>query len=79
MRNIQTIITDDKRGKQIDHPRTTFTLDSDKQKKPLRKTQKTKTTSYNRHDAGTKQNSKTQILERKTYSKNKQYKYNIRC
>ena len=32
MRNIQTTITDDKRGKQIDHPRTTFTLDSDKQK-----------------------------------------------
>ena len=34
MRNIQTIITDSsKRGEQIDHPKATFTLDSDKQKK----------------------------------------------
>ena len=42
-----TIITDGKRGRQIDHPKTKFTLDSDKQtnksKKTLRKTQKTKT------------------------------------
>ena len=31
-RSIQTIITDIKKGKQIDHPKTTFTLTSDKQK-----------------------------------------------
>ena len=32
MRSIQTIIMDGKRDKQIDHPKTIFTLDSDKQK-----------------------------------------------
>ena len=33
MRSIQTIITGGKRNKQVDHPKTIFTLDSDKQKK----------------------------------------------
>ena len=34
MRSIKTIITDrSKRGEQIDYPKATFTLDSDKQKK----------------------------------------------
>ena len=32
MRSTQTLITDDKREKQIDHHKTKFTLDSDKQK-----------------------------------------------
>ena len=50
MRSIQTIITDGERGKEIDHPKTTFIHDSDK--KTLRKTQKTKakTKRYHSHD-----------------------------
>ena len=43
MRSIQNIITGSKRDKQIDHPKTTLTLDSDKQKQTLRKSLKTRT------------------------------------
>ena len=32
MRSIEAIITDRKRGKEIEHPKTTFTFNSDKQK-----------------------------------------------
>ena len=46
MRSIQNIITDSKRDKQIDRPKTTLTLDSDKQKQTLRKTRKTRRESY---------------------------------
>ena len=61
-----------KKDKEIDHPKTTLTLDSDNQKRNLRKTRKTRTKSYHRHDVGykaklqnsknptTKKNSKTQ-------------------
>ena len=49
MRSIQNIITDSKRNKEIDHPKTRHTLDSDKQKQILRKT---RTKSYHRHDVG---------------------------
>ena len=74
MRSIQNIIWDSKRDKQIGHPKTPLTLDSDKQKQTLRKTRKTRTKSYYRHDLGykaklqnsktlTKQNSKTQTQQ----------------
>ena len=43
LRSIENIITDNKRSKQIDHPKTTRNLDSDKQKQTLRKTLKTGT------------------------------------
>ena len=62
MRSIQGIITNSKRNKQRDYPKTTLTLDSDKQKQTLRKTRKTRTKSYDRHDVGYKielENSKT--------------------
>ena len=39
-----------------DHSKTTLTLDSDKQKQFLRKTLKTKTKSYHRHDKTKLQN-----------------------
>ena len=41
MRSIQTIITDGKRGK-IDHSKTTFNLDSDKQKKNFKENTESK-------------------------------------
>ena len=79
MRSIQTIITGGKRNKQIDHPKTIFTLDSDKQKKLQGKHRKQKQQVITCTTQDTKQNSKTQTPERKTYSKNIQCKYNIRC
>ena len=54
MRSIQKIIMNSKRNKQIDHSKTTITLDSDKQKQTLRKARKTRTKSYHRHDVGQK-------------------------
>ena len=74
MRNIQNIITESKRDKQIDRLKTTLTLDLDKEKQTLRKTQKTRTRTNHRHDVGyktklqnsktlTKQNSKTQTQQ----------------
>ena len=38
MESIQKIIKASKRDKQIDHPKTMLTLDSEKQKQTLRKT-----------------------------------------
>ena len=79
MRSIQTIITDGKRGK-IDHSKTTFNLDSDKQKKKLQgKHRKQKQQVITDTTQDTKQNSKTQTPKQKTYSRNIQYKYNVRC
>ena len=43
MESIQKIIKASKRDKQIDHPKTMLTLDSEKQKQTLRKTWKTRT------------------------------------
>ena len=74
MTSIQNIITDSKRSKQTDHPKTTLTLDSDKQKQTLRKTRKRRTKCYHKHTVGcktklqnsktlTKQNSKTQTQQ----------------
>ena len=74
IRSIQNIITNSKRSKQTDHPKTTLTLDSDKQKQTLRKTRKRRTKCYHKHAVGcktklqnsktlTKQNSKTQTQQ----------------
>ena len=76
MRSIETIITDSKRAKQTDHPKITFTLDLDKQGKENIENKNKKVIIGTSQD--TKQNSKTQTPERKTYIKNIQYKYNIR-
>ena len=54
MRSIKNIITDSKRDKQIDHPKTALTVYSNKQKETLRNTRKTRTKSYHRHDVGYK-------------------------
>ena len=54
MRSIQNIITDSKRYSQIDHHKTTITLDLNKQKLSLRETRKTRTKCYHRHDVGYK-------------------------
>ena len=78
MRSIPTIITDRKRGK-IDHSKTTFNLDSDKQKKLQGKHRKQKQQVITDTTQDTKQNSKTQTPKQKTYSRNMQYNYNIRC
>ena len=62
MRSIQSIIMESKRDKQIGRPKTTVSLDSDKQKQALRKTRKTRTKGHHRHyvkDKTKLQNSKT--------------------
>ena len=73
MSSIQTIITDGKSGKQIDLPKTTFTIDSDKQKKTLKKTKKTKATTCHRHDAQYKAKPQTS----NTQTKNIQQKHTV--
>ena len=70
MSSIQTIITDGKSGKQTDLPKTTFTIDSDKQKKTLRKTQ---TTTCHRHDA----QYKAKLQTSNTQTKNIQQKHTV--
>ena len=52
IRSIQNIVTDSKRDKQIDHSKTRFIFD--KQKQILTKTWKTRTKRYRRHGVGYK-------------------------